>query len=215
MQEEAEEKELFLGHFLPENCMLLVIACHAAVCVFFIATTSSVVQVDVAGYTITPELQIGLSCWSLFGIFTIMGAIIGLNWGRVFPVTLYFGYLIVSGVMLAAISFDLVRRSGECVFVKQDLDTQRLGNAFSCSIITGMVVLICLTLQILAGFSCYVVWMVKEDLWRSQERGESSSLLLRDSKAKDLMRGSWNSLPTQGRQRAWGTIGLRTTDLGR
>ncbi|CAJ1406439.1 unnamed protein product [Effrenium voratum] len=179
--EASKKTTLFLGFFSFETIMLLILGIHSVFCIFLLATASPIVDLDLGAFTIDTTVQIGCGAWGLLGIMCIVAALVGWFQQRETPMAVYFWYLVVTAVLLAAVFVYLVSSNHKCYFVKEDLQTQRIGFSFLCSVIGTAIALCGLAAVAAVCFALYTISQVQVQIKETvnESVSESSRLLLR------------------------------------
>ncbi|CAJ1348817.1 unnamed protein product [Effrenium voratum] len=180
--EASKKTTLFLGFFSFETIMLLILGIHSVFCIFLLATASPIVDLDLGAFTIDTTVQIGCGAWGLLGIMCIVAALVGWFQQRETPMAVYFWYLVVTAVLLAAVFVYLVSSNHKCYFVKEDLQTQRIGFSFLCSVIGTAIALCGLAAVAAVCFALYTISQVQVQIKETvnESVSESSRLLLRE-----------------------------------
>eukprot|EP00930_Biecheleria_cincta_P103263 TRINITY_DN95217_c0_g1_i1.p1 TRINITY_DN95217_c0_g1~~TRINITY_DN95217_c0_g1_i1.p1 ORF type:complete len:190 (-),score=22.94 TRINITY_DN95217_c0_g1_i1:147-716(-) len=164
--EEPKKEMLFLGAVRYETCLFVVSGLHAALCVFFVATASSISEVHVAELHLSPTLQIWIACWGLLGIFAIVAALTGWFEKRVFPLEIYFYYLLATSAILSVAGLYLAKEALTCTFISNDLQTkmqlERMGFSFTCGVMAALWIILAGLCVFMACFGAWVTKRVKD-----------------------------------------------------
>mmetsp|Transcript_57824 Transcript_57824/g.102711 ORF Transcript_57824/g.102711 Transcript_57824/m.102711 type:complete len:219 (+) Transcript_57824:80-736(+) len=211
----GQKKEYrFLGILTHEQCMLCVCSFNAAICVFCLGTVSPEIDLKFAGVTVGTGFQMCVGAWALIGIFAITSGLIGFAQERVFPLAVYFWYLVATTVLMVLFLFFLVKKSAtECVFVHEGFQTQRVGNNFSCTLWSFAVLVAAMGITACMCFALWAVSRVKDKtgLHVDESIGESAALLLRQKGAQSAPRNA--SLPAEGVQHPWGSRSYKQAEF--
>ncbi|CAL1141726.1 unnamed protein product [Cladocopium goreaui] len=173
---------LFLGYFSFETIMLAVLGIHTVICISLVALASSVVDVEMYGFTLNTTLQLVAGTWGLLGIVSIVSALVGWSQQRETPMAVYFWYLLISAVVLAVIFVYLATNNSKCYFIHEDLQTQRIGYSFLCSIVASAIFFVGLAAVAAVLFAVYTIVQVQGMIRESvrEQLSERSRLLLRE-----------------------------------
>jgi len=219
---------LFLGMYPITLGAQLICVAHAAICIFCVATASSVVTFKLGLFAVPPELQVAVSAWHLIGVAVIAGAFVGVSENQVMPVAAYFYYLLATTLAWGCTAFKLLQSGAECKFVQENLQSQRVGLSFECAMVSAAWVSSLFLFFTIAGYANYSIYQLKEHLAQQEEAGYL--LDKEDPVAKGLRSGRDVGLPRRaarverdppisyasppaGSQPAWGSVSIRSTAM--
>jgi len=191
--EAPNKNALFLGYFSFETVMLLILGIHAFCCIFLVANASPVVEISYFGFTLNTTVQTGLASWGLLGIVCIVCALIGWSQQREFPMAVYFFYLLVTTLVVSAFFVWLSTVGWQCAVGTEDLQAQRIGFSFVCTVISSAIVLVGLAVTSGVLFGLYTIYQVQAQIHESvvESLSETSRLLLKE-KQDDISKAYWS-----------------------
>mmetsp|Transcript_79798 Transcript_79798/g.222138 ORF Transcript_79798/g.222138 Transcript_79798/m.222138 type:complete len:239 (+) Transcript_79798:141-857(+) len=222
---------LVLGTYPMTKAVQAICVVHALGCLFVLATSSSVVAIEVANFKLSPTVQVVCGAWSVLGIMVIVGALLGCNSRQEFPVRAYYYYCVVSTIAFGVLLWYVAATANgrDCGVSRSTMQSQRMGRSLTCGMVNSALFLAVLAVLALCAFATYTVWQLKEYLW---QREQAEPLLgLEDPTVKKL-RGTfaygvdditgdnkqatdmgpdkmWSN-PNPGFQPAWGEVPIRS-----
>eukprot|EP00438_Fugacium_kawagutii_P007143 Skav221399 [mRNA] locus=scaffold1029:408358:420115:+ [translate_table: standard] len=172
----------FLGYFSFETIMLVVLGINTVISIILVATASSVVDIEMYGFTLNTTMQLVAGTWGLLGIVAIVSAMVGWSQQRETPMAVYFWYLLISAISLAVLFVYLAAHNSKCYFIHEDLQTQRIGYSFLCSIVASAIFFVGLATVAAVLFAVYIILQVQGTIRESvrEQLSERSRLLLRE-----------------------------------
>ena len=182
-----------MGYFSHETIMLLVLGIHAVICISLVATMSSVVAIELGGFSLSTTNQLVAGTWGLLGILCIVSALVGWAQQRETPMSIYFWYLFISALALTVLFIYISMFNSKCYFVREDLQTQRIGYSFLCSIISSAIFFVGLGVVSATLFALYIIACVQGTIRNSvrEELSETSRLLLREKQMEAARAQRW------------------------
>jgi len=162
--EYEEPPPLFFGVYPLTVGVQVICGFHALLCLFFISTASSVVNLHVDRYEVPASLQVVISAWHMLGITVIVGALIACRWRQEFPMQLYFYYLLLSDLAWGVATIWVAQQGDYCGLVSESLSSQRVGLGMSCAMVSAIWFLGLLSIWVVVAYCCYLVWQMKEHL---------------------------------------------------
>lgn len=183
--EYGPQPPLFLGGYPLTVGVQAICVLHAIVCLAFVACASSVVTITLGTYQVSTGLQIAASTYHLIGISVIAGALAGTISRSEFPLRVYFYYMLIGTLCWGAGLIRVLQRSGDCSFVRESTQSQRIGINFSCGMVTAAWIFCTLVVFMCQVYCCFAVWHLKEHL---AGRDESQHLLEHEDPATKKLR---------------------------
>lgn len=225
----SDPPPLFLGSIPLTPAVQVICFLHALVCVFVIATASSVVSFNLGQLEVSPTIQCLLSAWCVLGIVCIVGCLIGCRNRQEMPVRAYFYYCLASVIGLCVLLGYVIEEGYECKGNQRQF--QRNGKSLTCSMVSAALFFAVLAILAIVGYVTYTVYQLKEYLW---QREQSEDLLQYEDPMVKKMRSSATgetdsiygsaggqrfgghlsqsgATPTPGLQPAWGSVPINST----
>mmetsp|Transcript_6524 Transcript_6524/g.14253 ORF Transcript_6524/g.14253 Transcript_6524/m.14253 type:complete len:277 (-) Transcript_6524:165-995(-) len=179
--ETAEPRHLFLGVYPLTYGVQIIGAAHLLVAVVCISCASSVLPFHAFGLEVFPLFQVLVAAWMLIGIAIIIGALIATVTHHRTAIAVYMYYLLFTSLLLLGILIFMVYEDSQCAMIEPGGETERIGVAFPCAMLTAL----CFFAVLGAfGLSSYATFIVSELNEMKNERAEAEHILVRQQMRK-------------------------------
>mmetsp|Transcript_65488 Transcript_65488/g.122198 ORF Transcript_65488/g.122198 Transcript_65488/m.122198 type:complete len:284 (-) Transcript_65488:52-903(-) len=179
--ETTEPRHLFLGVYPLTFGVQIICFFHllwAAIC---ISCASSVLPFTALGLEVYPMFQVLVATWSLMGIAIIIGALIATVTHHRTAIAVYKYYLMITCVMLLLLLIFMVYEDSQCAMIDRGLQTERIGVAFPCAMVTALCFF---TVLGALGLTAYGTFIVSELNDMKNERADVEHALVRQQMRK-------------------------------
>lgn len=176
----------FLGALPLSTGVYLICAFHTAIALMAIGTCSSVTEISFAGVRVAPGLQVAISAWYCVGLGLIACGVLGMYYGLVPHLRLYFWYSLLNCllqlvpfaqfIVFGTVCTTHLMRSGR----RDPHARSDLGSNAACSIADNFLFVWMLCISTLSAYAAYIVWSAKE--WAQLEETHALKNLMKKSR---------------------------------
>jgi len=163
----GEHPPLLMGMYPLTIGVRVICVVHAIICILVVSLASSVVTADIAGYAISPDLQVGVASWHLLGVSLNAAALYATfdsERRQALPLRAYFWYLVAATLTWCAAMVRVFQQGSSCSFVKESHFSQRVGLSFSCGLVSAAWELCAVAVLVAAIYACWTVYHLQEDI---------------------------------------------------